>query len=127
MSLYCVTGMLGEKKEYDLKNKKQVYNRELYINPYSFYYKALNGQAPSYISDLLTKYKPSRNLRSGTKHLLTVPRSNTKSYGDRSFQVAAAELFNKLPIELLSFKKLLFPQILNLRPIFYRVYLSFCK
>ena len=63
-------------------------------------YKALNGQAPSYILDLLTKYKPSRNLRSGTKYLLTVPRSDTKSYGDRSFQVAAAELFNKLPMEL---------------------------
>ena len=63
-------------------------------------YKALNGQAPSYILDMLTKYKPSRNLRSGTKYLLTVPRSNTKSYGDRSFQVAAAELFNKLPMEL---------------------------
>ena len=41
--------------------------------------KALNGQAPSYISDLSTKYKPSRNLRSGTKYRLTVPRSNTKS------------------------------------------------
>ena len=61
-------------------------------------YKALNGQAPSYISELLTKYKPSRNLRSGTKYLLAVP--NTKTYGDRSFQVAAAELFNKLPMEL---------------------------
>ena len=113
-----------------LKNKKQVYNRELYINPYSFYYKALNGQAPSYISDLLTKYKPSRNLRSGTKYLLTVPRSDTKSYGERSFQVAAAELFNKLPMELLGFKKLLFPQILlrlKLRPIFliYRLYCIF--
>ena len=56
-------------------------------------YKGLNGQAPSYISELLTKYKPSRNLRSGAKYLLTVPRSNTKTYGDRSFQVAAAELF----------------------------------
>ena len=63
-------------------------------------YKALNGQASSYISDLLTKYKISRNRRSGTKYPLTVPRSNTKSYGDRSFQVAAAELFNKLPMEL---------------------------
>ena len=71
------------------------------LNPYSFYYKALNGQAPSYISDLFTKYEPSRNLRSGTKFLLTVPRSNTKSYGSRSFQVAAAELFNKLPMGLL--------------------------
>ena len=60
-------------------------------------YKALNGQAPS---DLLTKYKPSRNLWSGTKYLLTVPRSNTKSYGDRSFQVFVAELFNKLLMEL---------------------------
>ena len=46
------------------------------------------------------KYKPSRNLRSGTEYLLTVPRTNTKTYGDRSFQVAAAKLFNKLPMEL---------------------------
>ena len=63
-------------------------------------YKALNGQAPSYISDLLNKYKPSRSLRSGTKYLLTVSRSNTKSYGDRSFQVVAAKFFDKLPMEL---------------------------
>ena len=55
MLLNCVTGMLGEKRSTMLKSKKQVYNRELYIIPYSFYHKALNGQAPSYISDLLTK------------------------------------------------------------------------
>ena len=65
-------------------------------------YKELNGQAPSYISELLTNYKPSRNLRSRTKNLLTVPRSNTKTYGDRSFQVAAAKLFNELPTDLKS-------------------------
>ena len=65
-------------------------------------YKALNGQAPIYISELLTNYKPSRNLRSSAKNLLIVPRSNTKTYGDRSFQVAAAKLFNELPTDLKS-------------------------
>ena len=59
-------------------------------------YKELNGQAPSYISELLTNYKPFRNLQSSTKDLLTVPRSNTKTYGDRSFQVAAAKLSTDL-------------------------------
>ena len=37
-------------------------------------WKAINGLAPSYISNLLVPYKPVRALRSSDKHLLTVPR-----------------------------------------------------
>ena len=52
-------------------------------------YKVLNNLAPSYICDLLTSYTPSRQLRSSSKHLLVSPSYNLKTYGARSFSVAA--------------------------------------
>ena len=73
-------------------------------------YKALNGKAPPYIMDLLSTYQPSRTLRSRNKHLLIEPRSH-RSWGDRSFSVAAPHLWNQLPLHIrssdsiLSFKK----------------------
>ena len=60
-------------------------------------FKALHGQAPQYISELLHEYRPSRTLRSRSRNLLTVPRSYTVTYGDRSFSVAAAKLWNSIP------------------------------
>ena len=59
-------------------------------------YKALNGMALRYIADLLRPYTPTRQLRSSSKYLLITPKSNLKSYGDRSFQVAAPRLWNSL-------------------------------
>ena len=63
-------------------------------------YKALNNLAPSYICDLLTSYTPSRQLRSSSKHLLVSPSYNLKTYGARSFSVAAPSLWNALPCEI---------------------------
>ena len=63
-------------------------------------YKALNNLAPSYICDLLTSYTPSRQLRSSFKHLLVSPSYNLKTYGARSFSVAAPSLWNALPSEI---------------------------
>ena len=63
-------------------------------------YKALNGLAPSYIQDLLQKYTTSRCLRSTGKQQLAIPRSSTKSYGDRAFSIAGPNLWNNLPLEL---------------------------
>lgn len=63
-------------------------------------YKALNNLAPSYICDLLTSYTPSRQLRSSSKHLLVSPSYNLKTYGARSFSVAAPSLWNALPSEI---------------------------
>ena len=63
-------------------------------------FKSLNNLAPSYISDLLTPYIPSRSLRSSNQSLLVVPRSIQKSYGDRAFAVAAPRLWNALPIHM---------------------------
>ena len=75
-------------------------------------WKAINGLAPSYISNLLVPYKPVRALRSSDKHLLTVPWTSS-TLGDCAFSVAAPTLWNSLPLDirccdsLQSFKTLL--------------------
>ncbi len=65
-----------------------------------FVFKALNGLAPPYLSDLLTPQVRNRTLRSSNQGLLEVPRSNYKHWGDRAFSVAAPKLWNKLPPEM---------------------------
>ena len=61
-------------------------------------YKALNGQAPSYISGMIEKYKPSRSLRSESSLQLKHPPGLLKrSYGKRSFQRTVPLLWNALP------------------------------
>ena len=40
---------------------------------------------------------PSRSLRSSILNYLSVPKSNTATYGDRCFSVAAPKLWNSLP------------------------------
>ena len=60
-------------------------------------YKALNGMAPVYISELLHIYKPSRSLRSANQNLLVIRRSNTATYGDRTFPICAPKPWNSLP------------------------------
>ncbi len=62
-------------------------------------FKCLHGQAPSYLSDLLTK-KPSRGLRSDNKMLLDIPKSSLVTYGDRAFANAAPKLWNSLPTNI---------------------------
>ena len=63
-------------------------------------FKALNGMAPSYISELISEYKPNRSLRSSSQHLLRHPNSvNTMYYGNRSFSAAAPKIWNNLPSE----------------------------
>ena len=60
-------------------------------------FKALNKQAPNYITDLLIPYKPSRSLRSSTRNFLMKPVFNLKAYGGRCFVLASAVLWNDLP------------------------------
>nr|XP_054591206.1 uncharacterized protein LOC129155077 [Nothobranchius furzeri] len=60
-------------------------------------YKALNNQAPSYISDLIVPYVPNRALRSQTAGLLVVPRISKIRMGGRSFSYQASLLWNQLP------------------------------
>ena len=61
-------------------------------------YKSLHTLAPSYISDLLTLYTPSRQLRSSNDtSVLKIPVYRTKSSGYRSFSVQAPTIWNNLP------------------------------
>ena len=60
-------------------------------------FKCLNGLAHSYLSELLTLYQPTRNLRSSSANLLVVPHVKTTTFGQRSFSYAAPYLWNKLP------------------------------
>ena len=63
-------------------------------------FKALQGLAPSYISDMLKPYRPARSLRSSGRALLEVPRTNLATMGDRAFAARAPRLWNALPVDL---------------------------
>lgn len=61
-------------------------------------FRALNGQAPQYITDLLCIYSPGRSLRSAGQSLLIVPKTRYKTWGDLSFEAVAPRLWNALPL-----------------------------
>ena len=64
-------------------------------------YKALHGKTPAFISNLIRKYIPRRSLRSSAELLLEMPTCpRTKFYGERSFAIAAATQWNRLPTEI---------------------------
>ncbi|KAF7654290.1 hypothetical protein LDENG_00071890, partial [Lucifuga dentata] len=63
-------------------------------------FRALSGQSPMYISELLQPYVTSRSLRSSDQGLLFVPRSRLKTTGDCVFQVVAPKLWNSVPLEI---------------------------
>ena len=56
--------------------------------------------APSYLKELLTKYEPTRSLRSSQQNLLQCPVFSTRNYGERSFVFAAPSMWNTLPSNL---------------------------
>ena len=60
-------------------------NERLTFKLLVFTYKALNGLAPIYISELLEPYRPPRLLRSAKRNLLKVPNTRTITYGNRAF------------------------------------------
>jgi len=63
-----------------------------------FVFKALNGMAPRYISDLIRKKSSPRSaLRSNDLMLLVMPRTKCKTLGDRAFAYAGPSMWNKLP------------------------------
>ena len=67
----------------------------------SLTFKTRHSGQPSYLSDLLTPYIPTRNLRSSDQHLLTVPNIKT-AFGRRSFSYSAPTIWNSLPLHLRS-------------------------
>ena len=89
-------------------------------------YKALNGLAPKYISDLISIYVPRRNLRSANSKQLVQPTYNLRTYGFRTFSHAAPFLWNSLPHEVRfapsvsSFKS-------KIKTFFLRMYMHVCR
>ena len=63
-------------------------------------FKALNGLSPSYLSDLLLNYEPSRTLRSSDRGLLLIPKIRSKTHGEAAFYYYAPRLWNSLPEDL---------------------------
>ena len=61
-------------------------------------YKALNGTAPSYISELLKSYQPQRNLRSSDANFLAIPKVLHKQSREAAFIHYAPKLWNTLPL-----------------------------
>jgi hypothetical protein len=64
-------------------------------------HKTLHYNSPSYLKSLITRYCPTRCLRSSDKHLLAVP-SLKSNAGRRSFSFAAPSIWNSLPVSLRS-------------------------
>ena len=60
-------------------------------------YKALHGLAPTYLSDLVLTYIPTRTLRSQDAGILIVPRISEQTAGGRDFSYRAPFLLNGLP------------------------------
>ena len=63
-------------------------------------FKALHQQSQTYIHDLITRYLPSRSLRSSSTLSLNPVSFNLETYGSRAFSVLAPELWNKLPDDI---------------------------
>ena len=76
-----------------------------------FTYKALNEKAPGYLSNLISLYQPTRDLRSADSYLLNEPRTLKTSFGDCSFASYSPSVWKDVPKEiktsssLLTFKK----------------------
>ena len=73
-----------------------------------------SSSTPEYLSDLLSVYTPSRNLRSSADaRILSIPRVRTKTYGERAFAFCGPEQWNSLPSNIrhtkstVAFKKIL--------------------
>ena len=60
-------------------------------------FKALNGQAPSYLKELVVPYVPTRTLCSQHAGLLVVPSISKSRTGGRAFSYQAPLLWNHLP------------------------------
>ena len=66
-------------------------------------FKSLNDESfPSYLKDLITIYSPSRTLRSSDKFLLFKPVKKLATFGEKSFNFAAPDVWNSLPFEIRS-------------------------
>ena len=62
-------------------------------------WKALIGQAPAYLRDIIPMQSSGRATRSSLKNILYMPRVRP-SFGERAFSFAAPRLWNPLPEDI---------------------------
>ena len=55
------------------------------------------SKTPAYIKALILNREPPHELRSSRNNTLHIPKTNCKTYGDRSLSVTAGRLWNNLP------------------------------
>jgi hypothetical protein len=86
-----------------------------------YVYMAVNGSVPTYLSDMLEVYKPTRALRSQSGKIYIRPsKIKQVTYGERYFGWSAAVLWNSIPQKVqrspsvASFKKALKTHLFNL-------------
>ncbi len=100
-------------------------------------YKALNGLAPQYLSELLSHYSPPHPLRSQNSVHLIIPRISKSIAGGRFFSYLVPKLRNNLPnkvreadtlsqfkSEAASFQKVHFCTLFNPEECFSKVHFS---
>jgi hypothetical protein len=63
-------------------------------------YRALNGSAPHYITEICEPYSTTRSLRSNEQRLLKTPKTKLKTFGDRAFAASAPFIWNSLPTNI---------------------------
>ena len=64
-------------------------------------HKCMYGNAPSYLTNILQLYTPSRHLRSSSdSKILFTPRLKLKTIGERSFSFCGPKTWNSLPKDL---------------------------
>ncbi len=76
---------------------RQVCNRCISYKILLLAYKALNDLSPAYLTNLLSRYNPTRSLRSQNSGLLVVPRISKSTKGGRTFSYLPPKLWNSLP------------------------------
>ncbi|GAA6104584.1 uncharacterized protein LOC116685831 [Tachysurus ichikawai] len=67
-----------------------------------FVFKAINGLAPAYLTELIKVYQPARSLRSSGHTSLITPKYSYQKFGGRSFAIKGPKLWNALPAHLRS-------------------------
>ncbi|GAA6090791.1 uncharacterized protein LOC116685831 [Tachysurus ichikawai] len=67
-----------------------------------FVFKAINGLAPAYLTELIKVYQPARSLRSSGHTSLVTPKYSYQKFGGRSFAIKGPKLWNALPAHLRS-------------------------
>ncbi|GAA6101703.1 uncharacterized protein LOC116685831 [Tachysurus ichikawai] len=93
---YCMLSTLDLINHFSIGFKWVEYNVLLFV------FKAINGLAPAYLTELIKVYQPARSLCSSGHTSLVTPKYKYEKFGGRSFAIKGPKLWNALPAHLRS-------------------------